>query len=144
MAKGKYREWVNPETGKLTKDAAILVAGWGRDGLTDEQIAGKMRISPSTLYEWERKFPEISEAIKKGKEIVDYEVENALLLKALAGNVTAQIFWLKNRRKQNWRDKPQKYVPDQIEDDPLTASIEEAVKHGPVRKAVSDTDVSKN
>lgn len=144
MAKGKYREWVDLETGKLTKDAAILLAGWGRDGLTDEQIAGKMRISPSTLYEWERKFPEISEAIKKGKEIVDYEVENALLLKALAGDVTAQIFWLKNRRKQNWRDKPQEYVPDQIEDDPLTASIEEAVKHGPVRKAVSDTDVSKN
>ncbi len=144
MAKGKYREWVDPETGKLTKDAAILLAGWGRDGLTDEQIAGKMRISPSTLYEWERKFPEISEAIKKGKEIVDYEVENALLLKALAGDVTAQIFWLKNRRKQNWRDKPQEYVPDQIEDDPLTASIEEAAKHGPVRKAVSDTDVSEN
>lgn len=42
---------------------------------------------------------------KKGKEIVDYEVENALLQSALKGNVTAQIFWLKNRKPNEWREK---------------------------------------
>lgn len=43
--------------------------------------------------------------LKKGKEIVDYEVENALLQSALKGNVTAQIFWLKNRKPNEWREK---------------------------------------
>lgn len=118
--------------------------GWARDGLTDEQIAGKMGISASTLYEWQRKYSEISEALKKGKEIVDYEVESALLRKALLGDVTAAIFWLKNRRRDKWRDKPQEHVPDQIEDDPLTASIEEAVKNGAFKKADPDPDVSEN
>ena len=36
--------------------------------------------------------------LKKGKEVVDYQVENALLASALDGNTTAQIFWLKNRK----------------------------------------------
>ena len=36
---------------------------------------------------------------------IDFEVENALYKSAIGGNVTAQIFWLKNRRKQQWRDK---------------------------------------
>lgn len=98
MAKGKYHKW-------LDLDNLTLLKGWARDGLTDEQIARNMGISPSTLYEWEKKYPEILEALKKGKEIVDYEVENALLLKALSGDVTAQIFWLKNRRPKNWKDK---------------------------------------
>ena len=42
-----------------------------------------------------------------GKEVVDYQVENALLSAALEGNTTAQIFWLKNRRPDKWRDKPE-------------------------------------
>ena len=39
---------------------------------------------------------------------MDYEVENALLAKALGGDVTAMIFWLKNRRPDKWRDKPER------------------------------------
>ena len=99
VAKGKYQEWLEP-------DGLLLLEGWARDGLTDEQLAEKMEISPSTLYEWKVKYPEISEALKKGKEVVDYQVENALLNKALGGDTTAQIFWLKNRRPDKWRDKP--------------------------------------
>ena len=86
VAKGKYQEWLEP-------DGLLLLEGWARDGLTDEQLAEKMEISPSTLYEWKVKYPEISEALKKGKEVVDYQVENALLNKALGGDTTAQIFW---------------------------------------------------
>lgn len=97
MAKGKYKEWLDPDNLKLLE-------GWARDGLTDEDIARNMRIAVSTLYEWKNKYSEISEALKKGKEVVDYQVENAMLKAALEGNITAQIFWLKNRRPDKWRD----------------------------------------
>ena len=126
MAKGKYQRWLEP-------DGLLLLEGWARDGLTDEQLAQKMEISPSTLYEWKAKYPEISEALKKGKEIVDIQVENALLKRALGyeymeerveisekdgrkviqttktalPDTTALIFWLKTRRPDEWRDKPQ-------------------------------------
>jgi len=100
MAKGKYEYW-------RTTDGLILLQGWARDGLTDEQIAHNMGIRRTTLYDWKNKYPDINDALKKGKEIVDYEVENALLKRAKQGDVTAQIFWLKNRRPEKWRDKVQ-------------------------------------
>ena len=98
-AHGKYEYW-------LTQDGLTLLEGWARDGLTDEQISKNIGINPATLYEWKKKYSDISESLKKGKEVVDFEVENALLKKALDGDTTAQIFWLKNRRPKNWRDKP--------------------------------------
>lgn len=64
-----------------------------------------MGISLSTLCEWRNKYPEISEALKEGKDDVDRQVENALFRSALEGNTTAQIFWLKNRKRLEWRDK---------------------------------------
>ena len=118
----KYEYW-------LTEDGLILLEGWARDGLTDETIADKCGISTSTLYDWKKKHLEISEALKKGKEIVDFEVENALLNEALSGNVTAQIFWLKNRRTDKWRDKPEGRRLDMEEDDNLNQAIAEAVKN---------------
>lgn len=63
MAKGKYEYW-------LTSEGLIKLQGWARDGLTDEQIAKNMRINVSTLYDWKKKYSEISEALKKGKEVV--------------------------------------------------------------------------
>ena len=99
MARGKFEYW-------LTEDGLTLLEGWARDGLTDEQIAHNVGITATTLYEWKKRFPEISEALKKGKEVVDFQVENALLQSALEGNITAQIFWLKNRQKVKWKDKP--------------------------------------
>jgi transcriptional regulator with XRE-family HTH domain len=136
MAIGKYAEWLTPE--KLT-----LLEAWARDGLTDEQIAKNMGISESTLYAWKGKYPEFSDALKKGKEVVDIQVENALFKRAMGyktvevteetrligvdddkvpiyamaeskrvykefpPDVTAQIFWLKNRKPKEWRDKQQ-------------------------------------
>lgn len=76
MAKGKYHEW-------LTEEGLVLLKAWARDGYTDEMLAQKMGISTSTLYDWKGKYPEISEALKKGKEFVDVQVENALLKRAL-------------------------------------------------------------
>lgn len=120
MAKGKYEYWLTPE-------GLIKLEGWARDGLTDEQIAKNMGIRRETLIDWKKKHPNISNTLKKGKEVVDYEVENALLKKALGykvkeqkalndgriieierevpGDVTAQIFWLKNRKPETWKDK---------------------------------------
>lgn len=89
----------------LDKDNLIRVQGWARDGLTDQQIAEKMGIGVRTLYEWKKKYPQFSQALKSGKEVVDYAVENALLKKALAGDVGACCFWLKNRRPDKWKDR---------------------------------------
>lgn len=100
MAKGKYQKWLEPEN-------LILLEGWARDGLTDDDIAAKMRIGSRTLYEWKQKHPQISQSLKKGKEVADYRVENALFESALDGNVTAQIFWLRNRRPDKWRNNPE-------------------------------------
>lgn len=80
MAKGKYEYWLTPE-------GLVKLEGWARDGLTDEQIAQNIGIVESTLYEWKNKYSEISESLKKGKEVVDYEVENALLKRALGYTV---------------------------------------------------------
>lgn len=127
MAKGKYGYWLTPE-------GLLKLEGWARDGLTDEQIAKNARINVATLYDWKNKYSEISEALKKGKEVVDFEVENALLKKALGyktteqkvtkdgliievekeipGDVTAQIFWLKNRKPDKWKDKREEEPPE--------------------------------
>jgi transcriptional regulator with XRE-family HTH domain len=94
----KIDEW-------LEQDKLILLEGWARDGLTYEQISNNMGIDTSTLWDWRKKDSNISNALKKGREVVDFEVENALLKNALSGNVTAQIFWLKNRKKDQWREK---------------------------------------
>ena len=73
--------------------------------MTDEQIAHNMGISRSTLSEYKVKYKDIADTLKKGKDVVDIQVENALLKSALEGSNTAQIFWLKNRRPDRWRDK---------------------------------------
>ena len=154
MSKGKYQEW-------LTPDGLLLLEGWARDGLTDEQIARKIGINPATLYKWLDKYGEIGKAIKKGKAPVDIEVENALLKKALGFSVkikkpiklrtkkqlkdkgtieeerieyaeeevyippdtTAQIFWLKNRRPDKWRDKPKEVNTEETADDGFLAAL---------------------
>jgi transposase len=80
MATGKYQKW-------LTPDGLMLLTAWARDGLSDEQLARKIGISTSTLYEWKKRHQEISEALSRGKEPVDVEVENALHKLALGYTV---------------------------------------------------------
>ena len=80
----KYNEW-------LTEDGLLLLEAWARDGLTDEDIADNMGIGVRTLYEWKKKFPQISQALKKGKKVVDIKVENALLKKALGLEVKKTV-----------------------------------------------------
>lgn len=94
MAKGIYKKW-------LEDDNLILLRGWKRNGLTDEQIAKNIGINVRTLDKWKAKYGRIGQALKIGHEQANYAVEGKLLKKALSGNTTAMIFWLKN----NWRDK---------------------------------------
>lgn len=161
-ARGKYLEWLTPE-------GLIRLEGWARDGLTNEQIAHNIGVTRKTLQEWITKYSDISDTLKRGKEVIDFEVENAMLKRALgyeyserkyaqvemseeehyalkkvtvnrykmenpeatfeeiklaelqvskyksvlveekikdvAPDTTAQIFWLKNRKPDKWRDK---------------------------------------
>ena len=146
--KGKYARW-------LEKDGLLLLAAWARDGLIDEQIAHNCGISAGTLYDWKNRFPQIAEALKKGKAVVDVQVENALLKRALGyetveemteegpdgtkirtmrkrvpPDVTAQIFWLKNRMPDRWRDKPAPPAPppDEANTDALSRSLAEMAR----------------
>lgn len=103
MAKTTYKDWE-------TEEKILLLQGWARNGLTNEQIASNMNIVVSTLWEWRKKSPKISNALKIGKDEADIQVENALYKAALEGNTTAMIFWLKNRRSKEWRDKIQQEI----------------------------------
>lgn len=143
--KGRFEEW-------LTDDGLTRLQGWARDGLTNIQIAANMGIAERTFTEWIARFPAIDAALKKGKEPVDIQVENALLKRALGydytetvkdleptgkkdaegkpiykthiktvtkhvpPDTTAQIFWLKNRKPKQWRDKMEAAVSVDTED----------------------------
>lgn len=163
MAKGKYEKW-------LTPDGLTLLEAWARDGLTDEQIAHNVGVSVKTLYNWKESQLPILHALKKGKEVVDIEVENALYKSAIGYDYeevtqetvvnpmtgeavkdengkpiiattkivkkhvqpsnTAQIFWLKNRQPDKWRDKPpEQSGKSEDENDNFYQAVEDAVKH---------------
>ena len=118
MAKGKWAYW-------LTEDGLTNIRGWARDGLIDEEIAKRMGISKTTFYEWLRRFPSISEALREGKAPVDFYVEQALYKAACSGNITAQIFWLKNRRRKAWKDV---WKDDGADDKTITIKLDNSVK----------------
>ena len=85
MAKGKYEKWI-------TEDGLLLLKGWAREGLTDEEIArDRMHISSSTFYDWMRRFSEISEAIKKGREPVNVILEDTAIERATEWKTVKEI-----------------------------------------------------
>ena len=97
---------------KEVEEKVTLIEGWAKDGLTQQQIANNLGIGLSTLKKYKNKSVAIRTALKKGKEVSDYEVENALYQAAINGSVSAMIFWLKNRRPYKWKDKKE---PAEIE-----------------------------
>lgn len=146
MAKSKWETHV--------KDKLVLVEGWARNGLTDEQIAHNLGIAYSTFRDYRDKHSALSSALKKGKEVVDLEVESALLKRALGytyteetteqlpnggiktktttkhipGDTTAQIFWLKNRKPNEWRDKKNVEHSGEMNTNPLKGLTTEELK----------------
>lgn len=124
MAAGKYAVW-------LEADNLIRLECWAQSGLTDQQLAAEIGCSAATLRRWRKQYTAIDAAIRKGRDAVNRKVENALLKRALGftyqektveekaeerkvrtttkvviPDITAQIFWLKNRCPDKWRDKP--------------------------------------
>lgn len=83
-------------------------------GATDAEISEIIEIHIDTFYTWKNKYPEFSDAIKEGKEIADANVVKSLYKRAngfkeddkyFPPDPTSCIFWLKNRRRHQWRDK---------------------------------------
>ena len=121
-----------PDMPKRAYELALL-------GLTDEEIAKSLGVGYSTLTDWKVEYPEFGEAINDGKEPADAKVAAALFNRAMgmaipdgvetkfddAGNPyevvkwkhlppdpTSMIFYLKNRRKREWRDKVEAGLTD--------------------------------
>ena len=147
IAKSKYETDVKPRL--------IEIEAWKRDGLTDEQIFKNLGISKNGFYVYRNKYNDFNDALKKGKEVADIEVENALFKRAIgykykeiikevkeidgkkstyikevtkemAGDVGAQIFWLKNRKSSKWKDKQD----IDIEDNNVSITINGVKRNG--------------
>lgn len=113
MAKSKYESHVLPRFEEIRD--------WLRNGATDKDVYERLGVSADSFYEYKKKQPEFSELLKNSKDYCDAKVENALYEAALSGNITAQIFWLKNRRPAQWRENP--VNKDLPEDVPLRINI---------------------
>lgn len=126
----------------LAEERLLLIQGWARDGLSYEQIAKNCGVTKQCLFNWREKSPEIAEALRKGREVVDRELENALIKRALGFTLTktriieddkgkkrietiveevapdtaAIIFALKNRKPDTWRDKRETNITADVED----------------------------
>lgn len=147
MAKSKYASHVLPHL--------ETIKGWARDGATDEEIYKRLGISKETFYTYKREYIAFFDALKDGKEIADYKVENSLykramgysydeitqelsdgvitvkkiVTKEIVPDVTAQIFWLKNRRPKQWRDRVEEPRDDEKGKlDKLVEALKEAAK----------------
>jgi len=147
IAKSKYETDVKPRL--------VEIEAWKRDGLTDEQIFKNLGIGRDSFYRYKDKYSEFSDALKKGKEVADIEVENALfkraigykykevikevkeidgkkstyekeVIKEMPGDVGAQIFWLKNRKSSKWKDKQD----IDIEDNNVSITIQGVKRNG--------------
>ncbi|MDO4680919.1 MAG: helix-turn-helix domain-containing protein [Aerococcus sp.] len=126
MSRTTWHDWT-------TSERLDLLRHWARTGYTDEEIAEKIGIKRPTIYAWKKKSSDITDALKKGKEIYDYEMEDALLQRGqgewveeekstqiinedgsqktiiekkkryIPPDTSAIIFWLKNRQPDRWR-----------------------------------------
>ena len=155
---------------KYNKTFPAKVEAMAKKGMIDKNMAKSLGISEDTFYEYIKKYPEFSEALKRGKAPIDEEVQSSLLKRALGysykettksaktdveGNiigkeikevvksvvpdVTAQIFWLKNRMPKEWRDKQDVLI--NIGADYSGMSTEELIKRA---AAVTKLDESKD
>lgn len=134
VAKGSKTKKAAKKTGRPSKYRKEFVeqgAKLTRMGATDAQLADFFKVTLSTLYLWKVQHQEFSEALRRGKDEVDAQVEQSLFRRAMGythdseklfqsfgkvvraqtqehypPDVTAMIFWLKNRQPEKWREKP--------------------------------------
>lgn len=156
----------------LEEDNLMLIECWSRDNYTIEDIANKIGVDKKTLYDWRTQYPEINDALRNGREIVDYKVENALLKSALgykkkevkvtttyrygkvvetvkevseseqAPNVNAIQTWLYNRQRQKWKNMNSK--SNMFEDMVEDDTIEVIVRRAGVNESDNDESIEGN
>lgn len=140
----------------LDEDGLELLECWSRDGYTFQDIAIRIGVDYRTLVRWRQDYPEINTALKRGREIIDYKVENALLKSALgyktkevkvttvmrygkviettkevsekdqAPNVTACQVWLYNRLPDKWRKNRDHLIELDEEDSSIQITVKRA------------------
>ena len=113
-----------------------MVEGWARDGLSDEQIAKNIGISVPTLYNWKKTHLEFFKAFKKGKQVVNVELENALFKKAIGAKTTTTTYRVSKvddnvlkARRLRFADKYMKEHPEASKKEALLAATEHVDTH---------------
>lgn len=96
----KKKSGPTPKTLNVERAESISAMGG-----TNDQIADALGVSSTTLKNIRKRDPAVDAAIQRGKDKADLQVVASLYKKALSGDTTACIFWLKNRRSQEWRDR---------------------------------------
>ena len=81
------------------------IEAYAAQGLTIKQIADCIDVGRSTFYDHMEKDPDIRDSVKRGRSKGIGTITNSLFNSAKGGNVTAQIFYLKNRQPDKWRDR---------------------------------------
>ena len=116
-SRGRQKNVTQPSiTDWGTVEKLQLLEEWSTQGLYIKEIAAKMGISVTTVYDWMNKNPKIAAAIKKGRDKSIDMVENALFKSAINGNVTAMIFYLKNRAPERYKDRVDNNINTDIKD----------------------------
>lgn len=144
----------------LTEDGLELIRSWSRDTFSKAEIAKRMNINVNTLVKWQKQYEEINDAINTTRELVDYQVENAILkaalgyktkeikitlgkkvvngemvemlkettIKEVPPNIKAGIFWLNNRKFDDWKINRDKIVEVDPDDSQVTITIQRGNK----------------
>jgi len=78
-----------------------------------------------SIWRWRRDDKDFDDKVTAVLNSRTQVVEDALYLNAAGGNVAAQIFWLKNRAKDRWKDKQELGVDANLTSDKLLVIVRE-------------------
>ena len=144
MARAEYKKWLEPDN--LTR-----LRSWARDGLTNEQIAKKIGVRRQTISEWSKKYPDISDSLKKGKEVVDSEIEDSLISVMKKHTITTTQYKMVKKDNFNLKAERSKFANAYKLDHPnaTKSEIDIAIAENvdvyekiPVSKTVTEVDPS--
>ena len=142
MAHAEYKKWLEPDN--LTR-----LRSWARDGLTNEQIAKKIGVRRQTISEWSKKHPDIADALKKGKEVVDSEIEDSLISVMKKHTITTTQYKMVKKDDFNLKAERSKFAnvykldhPNATKNEILIATAEnvEVYEKIPISKTVTEVD----